>query len=222
MKSSEPMWGTGSPSAGMAGVRRAGAPPALPDLSPHPLQHRLVGGVLPQHQVLDDCKEPIALQLRNHFLKLRLGVLDHLVIGHSPPRRMCRKALVQLPLRGAFGLWIRQQHVDILGRVIDHLRKNDGPRCCQWAARPPQMQGAGVAVADRLLARGCPVDGVEGQRHLDQLLARCGHVGPIVIPWGRPSTKPSALPIRSASWPSLIALRSFLCIPVPWALCSCP
>ena len=155
----------------MSRVRGAGPPPALPDLGPRPLQHLLVGGVLPQHQVLDDCKEPVALQLRNHFLEYRFGVRDRLVIGHGPPRRMCHQALVQLPRRGAPGLRVRQQHVDIFGRVVDHLRKDDGPRRRQWSARPPQMQRARMPVANRLLPGGRLVDGVERQSDLDELLA---------------------------------------------------
>ena len=40
----------------MVGVLSAGAPPGLPDLVARCLQHRLVGGVLPQHQILDDAE----------------------------------------------------------------------------------------------------------------------------------------------------------------------
>ena len=47
--------------ARMVGVLGAGAPPALPDLVARRLQHRLVGGVLPQHQILDDAEQPLAL-----------------------------------------------------------------------------------------------------------------------------------------------------------------
>ena len=47
----------------MVGVLGAGPPPALPDLVARPLQHRLVGGVLPQHQVFDDAEQPLALLL---------------------------------------------------------------------------------------------------------------------------------------------------------------
>jgi hypothetical protein len=47
----------------VVGVFRAGVSPALPDFRPGGLQHRLVGRVLPLHQVLDDLEQPLAFLL---------------------------------------------------------------------------------------------------------------------------------------------------------------
>ena len=47
----------------MVGILSTGAPPALPDLVSGLLQHRLVGGVLPQNQILNDLKEPLPFLL---------------------------------------------------------------------------------------------------------------------------------------------------------------
>ena len=48
---------------GVVGVVGAGPTPALPDLVAGLLQHRLVGGVLPFHELLDDPEKPLALLL---------------------------------------------------------------------------------------------------------------------------------------------------------------
>ncbi len=75
----------------MAGVLRARVPPALPDLVPGGLQDRLVGGVLPLHQVLDDAEEPLSLLLllffRGKEIRMRGRVIDHLGKYHGPCRR---------------------------------------------------------------------------------------------------------------------------------------
>jgi len=55
----------------VARIRGAGPPPALPNLGPRPLQHRLVGGVLPPHQLLDDSEQTLSLQLRRHVAECR-------------------------------------------------------------------------------------------------------------------------------------------------------
>ena len=77
--------------ARMVGVLGAGAPPALPDLVARLLQHRLVGGVLPQHQVLDDAEEPLALLLLRLLgreeVRVRRRVVHHLREDHRPRRR---------------------------------------------------------------------------------------------------------------------------------------
>ena len=117
--------------ARVVGVLRAGAAPALPDLVARGLQHRLVGGVLPLHEILDDAKEPLAL-----LLLLLLG-----------------------------GKEVGQRR-----RVVHHLREDHRPRRRQRPPRPPQVQRARVAVADRLLARAGLVDRLERQGDFDQLL----------------------------------------------------
>ena len=55
------------------------------------------------------------------------------------------------------------------GRVIDELGEQHRPAGGQWAARPPQVQGRRVAVADGLLPGGLAVDVFERDAHLDQL-----------------------------------------------------
>ena len=75
----------------MVGVLGAGAAPALPDLVPRRLQHRLVGGVLPQHQVFDDAEQPLALLLLRLLgreqVRMRRRVVHHLREDHRPRRR---------------------------------------------------------------------------------------------------------------------------------------
>jgi hypothetical protein len=60
------------------------------------------------------------------------------------------------------------------GRVIDQLREQHRPGGRSWLARPPQVQRGGVPVADRLLPRGLPVDRLQWQGDLDQLLLHAG------------------------------------------------
>ena len=55
----------------MAGVLCAGAPPALPDFVARGLQHGFVGGVLPQHQILDDAEQPLPLRVGQHVAQRR-------------------------------------------------------------------------------------------------------------------------------------------------------
>jgi hypothetical protein len=47
----------------MVRILSTGLPPALPDLIPRRLQHPLVGGVLPKHEILNDLKKPLALPI---------------------------------------------------------------------------------------------------------------------------------------------------------------
>ena len=69
----------------------AGAPPACPDLVARRLQHLLVGGVLPQHEILDDAEEPLALLLlllhRREEVRITRRVVHHLREDHRPRRR---------------------------------------------------------------------------------------------------------------------------------------
>ena len=143
--------------AGVIGVLRAGPAPALPDLGPCPFEHLFVGGALPADQVPEDLEQPFSLLLRSNLAE-RLSVvravpaLPAFTLGGAPLRR------------------VRQQHVHVSGRVIHHLAEEDGPSRREWPARPPEVERGGMAVADGFLPRGCLVDGVERQRHLDQLL----------------------------------------------------
>ena len=53
-------------------------------------------------------------------------------------------------------------------RVVHQLREQYRPRRGQRPPRPPQVQRAGMPVADGLLPRRRLVDGIEGQGHLDE------------------------------------------------------
>ena len=100
--------------------------------------------------------------------------LAHLVLGLTDPTSGT------VTFDGADVSHLHPDQVRIGGvGVIDQGSKDDGPRGRQGTARPPEVEGAGVAVADRLLPGRLGVDGVEGQRHRDQLLLpRC------VVNWG--------------------------------------
>ena len=75
----------------VVGVRGAGVAPALPDLVPRLLEDLLVGGVLPQHQVLDDAEQPLPLLLLRLLgreeVRMRRRVVHHLREDHRPRRR---------------------------------------------------------------------------------------------------------------------------------------
>jgi hypothetical protein len=78
-------------------------------------------------------------------------------------------------LRGGQRIDLAQQRLGhaILVGVVDQRGEQHGAAGGQRAARPPQVQRRGVAVADRLLAGGGGVDRVEWQSDLDQFLG--GH-----------------------------------------------
>jgi hypothetical protein len=56
--------------------------------------------------------------------------------------------------------------------IVHKLGEDDGSRRGKRPARPPEMQGGGVPVADRLLPRRRDVNGVERQGDFDQLFRR--------------------------------------------------
>ena len=96
-------------------------------------------------------------------------LLQHLLVGGVLPLEQLFDQLEQ-PLPLPVLLLLGGEEFRAAGGIVDQLREDDGAGGRQRAPRPPQMQGAGVAVADRLLARRGGVDGVQRQRHLDQLL----------------------------------------------------
>ena len=73
--------------ARMVRVLGASPPPALPDLGPRPVQHLLVGGVLPEDKLFDDPEQAVSLQLRRHVTE-RLPV--GLFVRHCVGRRASR------------------------------------------------------------------------------------------------------------------------------------
>ena len=173
--------------ARVTGVLGARPAPTLPDLGPRPLQHLLVGRVLPQNQLFENPEQPRAFEFRRHVTQRRGAQLrldcsarllpcpDVPVSGRWRRRAGARcassQALLQRPLRGALLPCIRQKHVDVLRRVVDHLREDHRTRRRQRPARPPQVQRRRMPVPDRLLPRRRRVDRVKRQRHLDQLFS---------------------------------------------------
>ena len=72
------------PGARMVRVRGTSPPPALPDLGPRPFQHRLIGGVLPPHQLFNEPEQAVPLQLRRH-------VTERVLVGQFTQHRVgCR------------------------------------------------------------------------------------------------------------------------------------
>lgn len=61
-----------------------------------------------------------------------------------------------------------------VGGIIDLLGEEYGASRGKRAPCPPQVQGAGVAVADRFFARGGGVDGVEWEGDFDEFLTSFG------------------------------------------------
>ena len=170
--------------ARVTGVLGARSAPALPDLGSRPLQHLLVGRVLPQNQLFENPEQARAFEFRRHVTERRrarrrlhrsvrlLSCPDVPVSGRwwrGRGRCASCQALLQLPLRGALLPRIRQKHVDVLRRVVDHLREDHRTRRRQWPARPPQVQRRRMPMANGLLARRRSVDRGKWQRHLDQL-----------------------------------------------------
>jgi len=152
--------------ARMSGVARAGAPPASPDLVPGTLEQRLVGGVLPEDELLDQREEPLALLAGGHLLEGRLGPG---LAARSLDLLPALAAHGELALGAAPAPGIGEQLVAVARGVVDHLREDHRAGRGQRAPRPPQVQRRGVAVADRLLACRRLVDGVERQGDLDEL-----------------------------------------------------
>ena len=58
--------------------------------------------------------------------------------------------------------------------IVDQLGEENRTRRGQGPTRPPQVQGGRVALADRLLAGGLRINGVEGERDLNELPLRHG------------------------------------------------
>jgi hypothetical protein len=55
-------------SVALTGVLGTGPPPALPDFVARRLQHILICGALPQHQLFDDSEPPLALLVSKHVV----------------------------------------------------------------------------------------------------------------------------------------------------------
>ena len=146
-------------SAGMIGVLRAGPPPALPDLGPSPFKHFFIGGALPADQFPEDLEQSLPLLSGGDLAQFLRAV-----------RAVSAQAPLELPLRCAPLRRVGKQHVHVFGRIVHHLREQHRARRRQRPPRPPKVERRGMAVADGLLPRRRLVDGVERQRHLDQLL----------------------------------------------------
>ena len=96
-----------------------------------------------------------------------------------------------------------------IGGVVDQLGEEHGPRRGQRAPRPPEVQRAGVAVADGFLAGGGSVYFVEGQGDFDQFLAGFGLLHALLsVPGGGPRQDVAVgFGIRLGNWLSLSTSR---------------
>src|SRR5699024_7300490 len=59
--------------------------------------------------------------------------------------------------------------VYVRGRIIDQLSEQHASSCGEWPARPPQMQGRRVSVADGLLTSCLLIDRFQGDGNFDEL-----------------------------------------------------
>ena len=136
-------------------------PRRAPDLLADLAEKMLVVDIVPVHHPRDEGEEAPPLGF------------------HSRPGHRLRVALA-----GGAG---RLQEVPVARRrVVDQLGKEDRARRGQGAARPPQVQGGRVPLADGLLPARLPVDLLQGQCDLDELLLRHGRPsGRSVEPGGR-------------------------------------
>ncbi len=113
---------------GMIDVVEARPPPARPDLVAGRLQDRLVGGVLPLHELLDDPKQPLTLLVgedvvegreRTGFRDLQAGALRLMdEVGRCLPELHPR---LERGLGPASELRVVPQDVHVLRRVVHHL-----------------------------------------------------------------------------------------------------
>ena len=124
-------------SAGMVGVVLAGPSPTLPDLLPRHLQNRLVGRVLPLHQLPQDREQsvPFAVlpQLGREEVRPGRRIVHQLGEEHRPRRRQrpprppemqCAGMPVPnglLPRRRPVQVVERQRHLDQLPHRLHHL-----------------------------------------------------------------------------------------------------
>jgi len=69
----------------------------------------------------------------------------------------------------SFLICFGREQLRVGGRVINQLGKQDCPTGRKWAARPPKMKRAGMAVPDALFPRSLAIDDVEWQGNLNQL-----------------------------------------------------
>ncbi len=90
---------------------------------------------------------------------------DVLVVGVLPLHQILQdvEETVALDLRLLLG--------QVVGGIVYQRGKEDRPTGGKGTARPPQVKGRWMAVADGLLARGLLVDGVQRKRYLYELLA---------------------------------------------------
>lgn len=106
---------------------------------------------------------------------LRPGRLQNLAVGAVLPLHQVFDDAEQpfsLLLLGLFG----REPVGMGGGVVDQRGEQHRPAGGERTAGPPQVQRGWMAVADRLLPGGLPIDGLQRQGDLDQLLL-VGHAG---------------------------------------------
>ena len=142
----EPLGLQGDGAASGEGVEDRGGllPRGAADLLPDLTHEVLIADVVPVHHAGDEGEQTAALRL------------------HGPLRGGLRVGL-------AFGPGRLQELLVVLGGVVDQLGEEHGARGGRGLAGPPQVQRGGMPLADGFLPSGLLVDGVERQRHLDEL-----------------------------------------------------
>ena len=95
-----------------------------------------------------------------HLLVVGVLPLDQILDDAEQPLALELRFLPVHPVPEAAAL--------LVAGIVDHLRKDHRPRRRQRPPRPPQVQRAGVAMADAFLTRGGGVDGIQRQGDFDE------------------------------------------------------
>ena len=142
----EPLGLQGDGAASGEGVEDRGRliPRGAADLLPDLTHEVLIADVVPVHHAGDEGEQAAALRL------------------HGPLGGGLRVGLPRGPSR-------LQELLVALGGVVDQLGEEHGAGGGRGLAGPPQVQRGGVPLADGFLPSGLLVDGVERQRHLNEL-----------------------------------------------------
>jgi hypothetical protein len=93
--------------------------------------------------------------------------LEHIFVVGVLPLHQVLDDLEQAPALRLLRL-CRWEEVRVGRGVVHHLGEDDCPRRRQGPARPPQMQGGGVAMADGLLPLAGLIDGLEREGDFDE------------------------------------------------------
>ena len=103
------------------------------------------------------------------FPDLCAGCVEHrLVVCVFPNHQVFNDFEKPLPLLRSFYLVDAAVEVPFITGIVHKLSEEHCPRSRERSPRPPEMQSAGMAVADGLLSRCRHIDLVERQCHFDE------------------------------------------------------